>query len=175
MNSSPRDPSLQWLLDRAKIQDVLYRYATSVDMCDWLLLRSVFAYEIERDYSSFTGNPSKRIMPEQHIDECQTSLPGFSSTQHFLVNTDISIEGDHAKAVVYMTADHTLILDVNQQQFTIRGIYVFRLIRIAADWKICALKLNVLSTQGDQSLFELATARTANMDASQISVPRYRY
>lgn len=154
---------LQWLVDRAKIQDVVTRYATSVDRRDWPSLQSIFADKIERDMSSFTGNPAETIQSAQHVSECGATLPGFDSTQHFLLNTDIIIDGDQATAIVYMMADHTLVEDGEQKQFTIRGNYTYQLSRSASDWQITGMKLGVASTQGDQGIFATAACRAAAM------------
>lgn len=163
------EEKIQWLFDRAKIQDVFISYATNVDKCDWASLKSIFTDDIERDLSSFTGSPPEKIKSAQHVNECRSTLPGFDSTQHFLLNNDIAIDGNQATAVVYMTADHTIVEDSVQKQFTICGIYTFQLVRNDSDWKICGLTLNVLSTQGDQSLFEVAGKRVATMDQTQLS------
>lgn len=166
------DENLQRLVDRTEIQDVFMLYASSVDRCDWLRLQSVFTDEIERDLSSLTGKLSENINSEQHVDECRSTLPGFDSTQHFLLNNDISIHGDQAKAIVYLIADHTLIEEGVQRQFTLRGFYTFRFIRIDANWKICAMTLTVLSTQGDQNIFEVAGRRVATMNETQRNAMR---
>lgn len=158
---------IQRLVDRAKIQDVLTSYAISVDMCDWPRLRSIFSVKIERDLSSFTGQPSETIDSEQHVNECRFTLPGFDSTQHFLLNNEITIDGDQATAIVYMIADHTLVENQVQKQFTIRGFYTYRLIRNDTNWEICGMMLKVLSTQGDQSIFQIAAKRTEAMEETQ--------
>lgn len=157
------DENLIWLLDRAKIQDVFTRYSTSVDSSNWPRLQTVFTDEIDRDMSSFTGSPAEKIISAQHVAECRATLPGFDSTQHFLLNNEITIDGDQAAAIVYLIADHTLTEDDAQKQFTIRGHYNFRFLRSGDDWKICAMKLTVASTQGDQNIFATAAERAAAM------------
>lgn len=167
------DEKLQWLVDRVKIQDVFTRYTTSVDRCDWPRLQTVFADKIDRDMSSFTGNPAETIISGQHVAECRATLPGFDSTQHFLLNNEITIDGDQAEALVYLIADHTLIEDGEQKQFIIRGQYKFRFVRSSDDWKICAMKLALMSTQGDQSIFAVAAQRAAEMDDGRLDSPRF--
>lgn len=154
--------NIQWLTDRAKIHDTFTRYSIAVDSLDWDLLQSIFVEDIERDLSSFTGGAPEKIKSQQHVTECQATLPGFDSTQHFLLNNEIVINGDTADATVYMMADHTLTDDDEvQKQFTIRGIYKFVLIRLNSEWKINRLELKVHSTQGDQGLFATAAQRAA--------------
>lgn len=153
--------NLQLLLDRTKIEDVYTKYTLSVDNRDWNSLESVFTTDLERDFSAFTGSPIEVIKSKQHVEESRATLPGFDSTQHFILNKKIEINEDRATAIVYMIADHTLSEDGEQKQFTINGVYTFQLLRNELDWKISGLKLNVMSTKGDQGLFEIAGKRMA--------------
>lgn len=165
----------QTLLDRANIHDICTWYALGVDMCDWKLFQSIFADNFERDVSAVTGQPPQTMTPEQQVDECRAAMPGFDSTQHILTNEAITIDGNSAKAVVYMTAHHTLTVDEEQKHFVIRGFYVFRFARNSADanWKISAVKLNVLSTEGDAGLIELAHSRASKLTPEQLNKPRF--
>lgn len=131
------DEELKSIVDRAKVQQVYTRYATSVNRCDWSGLQSVFTDKLDRDMPSFTGTPVlETIDSTQHVNECCATLPGFDSTQHFFLNNEITIDGDEAKAVVYMIADHNMVEDGTPKQFTIRGVYTYKFICVAADWKI---------------------------------------
>ena len=47
--------TLETLLERAAISDVVNAYATGVDTRDWALYRSVFADEIAIDFTSWSG------------------------------------------------------------------------------------------------------------------------
>lgn len=163
---------MKWLVNRAKIQDVITSYAISVDFCDWDRYASIFTEQFDRDFSSFTGTPAVRITREQQVAEAKAGLRGFDSTQHILTNTDISIDNDQAHAIVYMSADHTVASDGEPKQFVLEGFYTFRFVSDGTDWKICGVTLTALSARGDQGVFELAHARAAAMDEAQRNAPR---
>lgn len=157
------DSDFQDLMDEVKIHRLFTQYAMSVDRRDWKQLQSLFAQKIKRDLSSFSGVPEEVINSEQHVSECQLTLPGFDSTQHFLLNHDISVNGDEAKAIVYVIADHTLVEEGAQKQFTIRGYYTFGFERTEAGWIINSIALQVESTQGDQAIFAIASQRASKL------------
>lgn len=166
---------LKWLADRAKIHDVTVSYAMSVDFCDWDRYKSIFTDEFDRDLSSFTGKPAERVSREQHISEAKAGLRGFDFTQHRLWNTDISIEGDRAQAIVYMSAEHAIVSDGDKNQCVIDGFYTFKFTSDGENWKICGLTLTALSIHGDHSVFEVAQSRVAAMNETQRNASRYTH
>ena len=53
--------------DRTQILDTVYCYATGIDTRDWALYRSIFSDEIEVDFSSYDGNPARRIRADDWV------------------------------------------------------------------------------------------------------------
>ncbi|MBV9001430.1 MAG: nuclear transport factor 2 family protein [Solirubrobacterales bacterium] len=92
--------SLQNLQDRTDIADVLYRYSSSVDSFDTDGVRSTLADDIWAQY----GNGD----PVEGGDKLAAWIAEATATviwQHHLLNVyNISIDGDHAKTLSYLTS-----------------------------------------------------------------------
>lgn len=91
---------LQTLIDRAKITDLLTRYARAVDRRDWDLFRTVFTADARIDYSGVGGIAGN---VEEVVGFLSEVLTSFEAMQHLISNIDIDIDGDEAQvtAMVY--------------------------------------------------------------------------
>ncbi|MAG31110.1 MAG: hypothetical protein CL908_09500 [Deltaproteobacteria bacterium] len=84
------DASLQHLLDRAAIRDVMMRYAQAVDRRDWVLLETVFVPEVTGEFAG---------APRANRDELIEFIAGvefFEVSEHFMGHPWIEIDGDRA-------------------------------------------------------------------------------
>lgn len=160
---------LQALIDKADIADVILRFATSVDTLNFELYRSIFADEVDMDVSSFSGLPAERVSMDDWTAQIKGFLPGFDATQHVLSNFVINVEGDDATVVVYMKAEHFIANDQGDNSHAIGGNYEFGLSRIAGDWKIGAMTLNVTWSRGNRDVYRLAGERAAGSAAPDFS------
>jgi len=151
--------TLQDLIDRADISDVVQRYATGVDRRDWALWRSIFEDEVEHDFQSWSGAPPSRLRADDWTKRVAGALSGFDATQHVSANHVHTLNGDEATCVSYMMAHHHLVVDGERQMQSIGGYYTNRLRRWPEGWKIYACRLTVTWEMGDRKLFELARAR----------------
>ena len=77
---------LQLLIDRAEISDVQLRYATGLDSRDWPLFRSIFADEIETDFSSVFGGEPRKVSADRWTEAARRSVGGLAATQHMITN-----------------------------------------------------------------------------------------
>ena len=75
---------LKYLCDRADLTDLINKYATGIDTRDWKLYRSIFADEVDIDFSSYSGQPGTRMTGDDWVAGVQMMLPGFDATQHLL-------------------------------------------------------------------------------------------
>ena len=155
------------LLDRAAISDVVHRYATGIDRRDWALFRSIFADEVALDFSSWNGAAPSRMAADAWTAGVTASLSGFDATQHVSSNHVITLDGDAATCVSYMMALHYLLEDGQHQMQGIGGYYTNRLVRGPDGWKIQACTLTVTWEMGDRGLFQIAQARWKARSASQ--------
>ena len=120
---------MQTLGDRLEINDLLTRYAHSVDSKDWALYRSVFTDDAFIDYESAGGIKGDR---EEVANWLEKTMAGFPMTQHLISNIDVKIDGDRAsvRAMFYNPMGMP-----SGKTFWCGGFYNHSLVRTADGWK----------------------------------------
>ncbi len=154
-----KELTIETLLDRAAISDVVLRYATAVDTRDWPLYQSIFTPQLTVDFSSWSGDPEVTIPVSEWVELVRKTLSGFDATQHLSSNHVISVSGDSASCVSYMVARHYLVENGERFMHSIGGYYTNQLIREADGWKIRHCALKVTWEMGDRHLFDIAAGR----------------
>jgi hypothetical protein len=142
--------TLQLLLDRTAITELIHCYATGVDTRDWQLFRSIFTEEIEVWLGSAVAGavPLKRVNADTFTERVSRTIGRFAVTQYLLSNHRITVHGDTATCVVYMQARHfPRSEEAHQAVWDIGGYYTHHLIRTAAGWKIAQYTLTVTWTE----------------------------
>jgi SnoaL-like domain len=148
------------VVDRLAIIDVLSAYATGLDARDWVLWRSVFVDEVVFDLSSWTHEPARRLAADRVVAAQARIFAELVATQHFLTNHRVTIDGDRARALAHMRAEHWLPLDGGgTDRYTMFGYYDDKLVRTAAGWKITEMQLNVTHTEGRRFVMDEAQRR----------------
>jgi hypothetical protein len=143
----------QTLLDRAELNELMNRYAASIDSRDWTRLRTVFVDgDIEADFTSMGVKEVFRGPAERWVEAVRQTLAGFDATQHFFANHSAEIDGDRALDTRYMQARHQL----GAEHYTIGGYYTGRMLRTPQGWRIAAYKLTVTFSEGDRRLMGIA-------------------
>jgi hypothetical protein len=125
---------LQRLSDRLEINDLLHRYAHAVDRKDWDLYAQCFTADAHIDYSSSGGVAGP--FPDVAAWIAKT-MEIFSMTQHFVTNSLVTIDGDHATGRAYFY--NPMILagqDRGVQYMIVGGYYNDRYMRTADGWRI---------------------------------------
>ena len=127
--------TLETLIDRQEIDDLLTRYATAVDTKDWDLYETVFTEDAFIDYESAGGIKGK--LPEIRA-WLEKTLAMFPMTQHVVCNRVVELDGDKgtARSVFYnpmgLPSEET-----GQVLFFDGGYYNDQLIRTKDGWRIC--------------------------------------
>jgi len=143
--------------DRIALEELMNRYAASLDARDWARLRTVFADgEIEADFTSMGGRQPFRGPAEAWVERVRRSITGFDATQHFFANHSAEIDGDRAVDIRYMQARHQL----GDAHYTIGGHYTGHMLRTSAGWRIARYALTVTFHDGDRNLMRVAYQRT---------------
>jgi hypothetical protein len=127
--SVKRDPEVDMLLSRAKIQDLLARYCQSLDRCDIDRLRTIFWPEAT--HSMFDG--SILDFPDFSMAQLRT----MDSTMHSLANCVIEFDGcDRARSETYAIAHHEIPSEKGQTYVVAGGRYLDRFERRSGEWRI---------------------------------------
>jgi ketosteroid isomerase-like protein len=95
--------AMRQLVDRQRIEDTLYRYASSIDVKDFATLRSIFAEDVVAVYGDRD--------PIVGVDALCEWIAGHThdrAWQHHLLNVyHVDIDGDTARATTYHTSHQT--------------------------------------------------------------------
>lgn len=137
--------TLETLLDRAQIEDVLMAYTSALDERDWAALEYVFAPEASADYGvvgEFHGRPAVIEVVRDFLQRC-------GPTQHLLGNIRSTVQGDEAQARCYIQATHAGVGLHLGQTMTLWGEYRDLLERRAQGWRIVHRALFVQLVVGD--------------------------
>ena len=123
--------TLEELLARQEIADVIYRYARGIDRMDFDLVRSCYHPDAYDDHGAMKGGV------EEFIESGRAFLPRFEATMHFMGNMLIEVSGETARAETYAVAYHREARDDGSGRDDIWGIrYVDRFEKRSGEWKI---------------------------------------
>ncbi|MBT6275240.1 MAG: nuclear transport factor 2 family protein [Chromatiales bacterium] len=123
--------TIEDLLAKQEITDVIYRYARGIDRLDFALVRACYHPDAYDDHGGLKGNV------EEFISGCEAFLPQFVATQHFMGNMLIEVEGSLARAETYAVAYHRKALPDGSGKDDVFGIrYLDRFERRNGEWKI---------------------------------------
>ena len=116
-----------------EIQDLMVRYAYAIDARDWDALDDVFTADAFIDYSVFGGSTGDLPSTKAFL---AGAMPMFSSFQHMVSGSTITITGDTAEA---KTQCHNPMAmgDGDDPDLMFCGLwYVDKLVRTTAGWRI---------------------------------------
>jgi ketosteroid isomerase-like protein len=120
------------LADKLAIQYNLSRYTYGCDTRDFDLLASAFLPAAPISYDSMP--PEVKAFP-QFFEFCQNVLNQLASTQHFVGNIEVTVDGDKAHCTSYVQATH---VGHDGRMFVGAGRYDDELVRTPDGWKIAA-------------------------------------
>jgi 3-phenylpropionate/cinnamic acid dioxygenase small subunit len=154
------DAARSAIADRLAIVDVISNYATGLDARDWTLWRSVFVDDVVFDLSSWSHEPARRLSADRVVAAQARIFAELSTTQHFIANHRITIDGDRARVLAHMRAEHWLPVEGGAtERYTMFGYYDDKLVRTADGWKITEMQLNVTHTEGRRFVMDEAQRR----------------
>ena len=145
--------------DKLAVAECLYRYATGVDTSDWAMYRSVFADEVEFDFSSFgPGLAPVTMAADDWVRGLKPMFGALAATQHMMSNPLVELDGDIAQITMYVRAHHVFDPDDPESYYTIGGYYHNRLVRERENWKLVQVKLIVTWRLGHPEIMDAARA-----------------
>jgi 3-phenylpropionate/cinnamic acid dioxygenase small subunit len=139
----------------SKVQNVVARIAHHIDAKQWAALRTLYADDVETDYTSLFGGEVKREHAESLVGTWQKML-GKLQTQHLLGPIVVVIEGQSARAECHVRATHLAHGLRGGDEWVASGHYVVDLVRRGETWLIGKMKLETLLQQGNAQLLEQA-------------------
>jgi len=126
--------SLQQISDRIEINDLLIRYTKAIDDKNWDLLDSVYTPDADIDYTTSGGIAGK--YPEIR-DWLAKALAIFPATVHFIGNSEIELDGDHAKGRTFVLNPMAVPKEDGKiDMFTVGAYYIDDLVRTSEGWRI---------------------------------------
>jgi hypothetical protein len=159
-NNSNNKSNNNSLEDRYAIIEVMSNYAAGLDARDWELWRSVFTDEAVFDLSSWNKIPARTLDTDRVVKSQARIFAELTTTQHFLANHRIDIQGDQARGIAHMRAEHWLQEDDgSSSRYTMFGYYDDRFTRTSSGWKMSEMQLNVTHTEGDRRVMTEAERR----------------
>jgi SnoaL-like domain len=143
---------IQWLLDRARIIDVITGFANAFDTQDWDRLRLFLADDLWTDYSAFRGVPPSATTPEAYVASRREALSGLR-TLHISTNHQVTITGDDATCFsAYRIYRFDPALAEDENRLDTAGNYEHGLVRAGASWRIHRIRQTVVFRTGNASI-----------------------
>ncbi len=127
------EASLEALIEKQAITDLIHRYATALDTKDWALLDECFVADARLDYES-AGGPAGPYQPELR-DWLIEVLEPIPLMQHLVTNIVIELDGKRARARVYTVNVNRMGEDPEGENLICGGIYYDRLEKGALGWR----------------------------------------
>ena len=121
--------TVEELLAKQEITDLVGRYMRGLDRLDRDLLRATFHDDATTDYGFFKGDP------DAFCDMAMAALREHLANHHMIGQVLIDIEGEVAFGEVYFQAFHRIVTDGEERDLFISGRYVDRYERRDGQWK----------------------------------------
>lgn len=147
--------SLETLVVRQEIVDLLTRYATALDTRDWPLLASCFTEDATAEYRGFGERREGYAAIEAGL---RNALDGLDSSQHIVTNHVVRIDGHTAHTTCYLQAQHFRRGTEGGDTFTVGATYRDRLVHDEHGWRIAERLLEPTWIEGNRAVFAAARA-----------------
>jgi len=126
--------SLQEISDRLEIQDLLVAYSHAIDTRNWDALDDVFTPDAFIDYSDFGGGSGDVETTKKFL---AMAMPNFSSFQHMVSTSKITLNGDEATGKTICHNPMVLPLGEGKEQIFVCGLwYHDEYVRTPDGWRI---------------------------------------
>lgn len=141
------------LWEDKQVSKVMLRFGRSLDTGDWAAYRSCFTDLVNIDFKRLTGMPEVRVDADLWTLFAEQILSPVRR-HHVYTNWDVSVDGDRAYALVYMTARHWKGTDLGASDYTQYGWYDVWLERAGDAWLINRIKHDFQWVEGNNALLD---------------------
>lgn len=140
--------SIEALLHKQAIEQVLYRYTRACDQRDWNLFEQVFHPDIEVNYNDeFKSRGSSEV-----VALIKGFLGGCGPTQHLMGNLSVTVEGNQASSSCYVRAAHAGTADREHQIYEIWAEYRSHFVLEGEQWLIDRHELWLFKETGSRDV-----------------------
>lgn len=141
------------LLERMAIHDLLCRFQGTFDLLDWQGMHHCLWEQLHIDYSSFRDEAPGPMLREDYIARRQAALSELKM-QHNFSNLLITIDGTAATARCNYQIHRFSTQDCRGQGdfFHSYGRYFFELAKRDGQWRICAIRQQLIANHGTPGL-----------------------
>jgi len=143
-------PTLESIADEMEIRRVVDEIDNFCDEKNWKKLRTLFADEVDVDFTSLAGGEPSKIKADDLIGAWETNLFAEKKTFHQRGNHRIKITGD--KAEVFSKAYAFNLLETGDAAgfWEVWGNYNHSMTRTETGWKCSEMTLDVIYQRGDE-------------------------
>ena len=129
------DEQVQWLVDRARISDLLIAFARALDDKDWEAYLDLYAEDavLELPWATVSRAEIAEFVPRD--------LGRFHATHHVSANHAIEIRGDTAASRSYLLAMHVVDPDDQKRNWLVGGWYDNEYRRVGSGWKLTRVRI----------------------------------
>jgi|GEM_PF-1400995 len=157
--------SLQILLDKRALDEMVFKCMHAMDTHDWALYRAQITDDAEFDFTDHGVATDDAAEPMRGADNylavLDSVISGFDATQHCVTNMYHELDGDSAKTKCYVYAEHFLNNSRGDRRVACGARYLIDAVRSDDGWKIKHLKFKTFWFDGNTSLYALAGKVTA--------------
>lgn len=160
MNSSNTNSDHQWVTDRAAIVEVTNQMLRSADLQEWDAVRACFTESVDADYSSI-GGVDETLPSTDLVSQWEGSLGSLDATHHLIASHIVEFNEDETEATCVATfqAQHVFTeQDGSDTHWLLGGRYSFDLENTDDGWQISGITMTAVWDEGDDTIFEKATA-----------------
>jgi hypothetical protein len=143
---------VQWLLNRALISDLLYKFARALDTKDFATYVANFAEDGYIELPQPSGG-SFILRRAEMLEKVPGSLARYPATHHMSSNHQIEINGDTASSRSYLQAIH--VGKRPTEHWDAGGWYDCTYVRSRDGWKFRHVKLTAVWLSGNSSDFNV--------------------
>jgi 3-phenylpropionate/cinnamic acid dioxygenase small subunit len=141
------------LLEKESIQALRINFAVALDNKDWKLFESLFAEEVETDWTAW-GVP-KQTMKKDDIVKMfsqQAFRRSELQTEHIYSNFRVNVSNNNASCVSNFVGFHHIPGFEGGDEFILRGEYADKLSKTHEGWKIHSLTLRIFYATGNAQI-----------------------
>jgi hypothetical protein len=138
--------------DRTAIIEAVDTIFDTVDAKDWEAVRSLFAEEVDVDFTSLAGGDPARITVDQLVGGWVTGLHKRKQSWHFVSHYRVRVTGDTAVANVKGYAWNRLDEGLGGGMWEVWGTYELSFARVVTGWQANAFRFTAQATRGDDNV-----------------------